>query len=224
MHDGAMEFGKHFFDLYVENNDSIKIVDVGSQDVNGSLRSVAPEKCRYIGVDFIPGSGVDIVLKDPYSLPFEDGAIDACACSSCFEHSEFFWLLFNELLRILKPDGILYINVPSNGVFHRFPVDCWRFYPDSGLALQNWGRRNGFAVVLTESFIGPKQKEGWKDFVAVFVKDGAFIDKYPKRICDASPVFNAFSVGPEGVRDLREYSEPKKKRFKLKNLLPLGKP
>jgi len=114
----------------------------------------------------------------------------------------------------------LYINVPSNGVFHRFPVDCWRFYPDSGLALQNWGRRNGFAVALTESFIGPKQKEGWKDFVAVFVKDGAFIDKYPKRICDATAVFNAFSVGPDGVHDRMEASEPKKKRFKLKNLLP----
>jgi hypothetical protein len=77
---------------------------------------------------------------------------------------------------------------------------------------------------LTESFIGPKQKEGWKDFVAVFVKDAAFVSKYTKRICDVSTVFNAFSLGPGGARDLREYSEPKKKRFKLKNLLPLVKP
>ena len=43
MHDGAMQFGKHFFDLYVENNEAIKIVDVGSQDVNGSCGRSLPK-------------------------------------------------------------------------------------------------------------------------------------------------------------------------------------
>ena len=223
MHDGAMQFAKQFFDLYVENDEAIKIVDVGAHDVNGSLRSVAPRNCEYVGVDFVSGKGVDVVLRDPYSLPFEDNSIDACVCSSCFEHSEFFWLLFNELLRILKPDGVLYVNAPSNGVFHRFPVDCWRFYPDSGIALESWGRRSGYAVILAESFIGPKQKEGWKDFVGIFVKDRAFIGKYRARICDNSKVFNAYSIGERGIRDRMEFSEPKKKRFKLKGILSLAK-
>ena len=26
----------------------------------------------------------------------------------------------------------------SNGDYHSWPVDCWRFYPDSGIALINW--------------------------------------------------------------------------------------
>jgi SAM-dependent methyltransferase len=219
MHDGAMQFARQFFDLYVDNNNDVKIVDIGAQDVNGSLRLVAPSNCQYIGVDFVRGKGVDIVLDDPYSLPFEDSSIDVCVCSSCFEHSEFFWLLFNEMIRILKPDGVLYINVPSNGAFHRFPVDCWRFYPDSGIALQNWGRRSGYSVILAESFLGPKQKEGWKDFVGVFVKDSTFLNKYRRRICDFSNVFNVYSVGNQGARDLMDYSEPKRKRLKLKKIL-----
>ena len=32
-------------------------------------------------------------------------------------------------------DWLFYLNAPSNGEFHRYPVDCWRFYPDAGGAL-----------------------------------------------------------------------------------------
>ena len=52
MHDTAMDFGRLFFNTYVENSRSVIIVDVGAQDVNGSLRAVAPMLCEYIGVDF----------------------------------------------------------------------------------------------------------------------------------------------------------------------------
>ena len=65
---------------------------------------------------------------------------------------------FNEALRVLKPTGLLYINAPSNGAYHRYPVDCWRFYPDSGVALQNWGNRSGYECALLEFFIGVRKK------------------------------------------------------------------
>lgn len=177
-----MEFGAAFFNTYLKNLKKLKIVDIGSQDVNGSLRTVAQPEHQYLGVDFSSGKGVDIVINDAYKLPFETESINAVVCSSCLEHSEFFWLLFNEMLRILKPSGLLYINVPSNGPYHTFPVDCWRFYPDSGLALQRWGERNGFKVALLESFIGEKKYEPWNDFVAVFIKDRSYIPAYGDRI------------------------------------------
>ena len=182
MHDTAMEYGKVFFDTYVDNAPDIKILDIGGADVNGSLSSVAPPKCQYVGVDFQAGKGVHIVLDDPYSLPFEDGSCDVIVSSSCFEHAEFFWLSFNEMLRILKPSGLLYMNVPSNGAFHRFPVDCWRFYPDSGVALQNWGRRSGYPVEMLESFTGMQKGDIWNDFIAVFVRDVANGRFYQDRI------------------------------------------
>ena len=56
--------------------------------------------------------------------------------------------------RILRPGGLLYINVPSNGDFHRYPLDCWRFYPDAGVALVRWAGRRGIEIELVESFIG----------------------------------------------------------------------
>jgi hypothetical protein len=42
------------------------------------------------------------------------------------------------------------------------------------------------------------------------------------RVCDSSKVFNAYSVGERGIRDRMEFSEPKKKRFKLKGILSLA--
>ena len=109
-------------------------------------------------------------------------SVDVIVSSSCFEHSEFFWLIFNESLRILKPTGLLYINVPSNGQVHRFPVDCWRFFPDSGLALQNWGKRSGYNCVLLESFIGIKITDIWNDFVGIFAKDENHSSQHTNRI------------------------------------------
>lgn len=182
MHDTAMFFGEEFFKTYLGESTGKVIVDVGAQDVNGSLRSVAPENNKYIGIDFVEGKGVDLVFDDPYTLPFDDEAADVVVCSSCFEHSEFFWLLFNDILRILKPSGLLYLNVPSNGTFHRYPIDSWRFYPDSGIALQNWGRRSGYTPILLESFIGNQKFHGWNDFVGVFLKDEAQAKHFPMRI------------------------------------------
>jgi SAM-dependent methyltransferase len=189
MHNSAKKHGALFFDTYLNNAKDLTIVDIGAQNVNGSLRSVAPPNNKYVGVDFVEAKGVDVVIADPYSLPFEKESVDVVVSSSCFEHSEFFWLVFNEILRILKPTGLLYINVPSNGSFHRYPVDCWRFYPDAGVALQNWGKRSGYNCALLESFVGMNENETWNDFVAIFVKDIKNSVKYKSRIQNPTMAF-----------------------------------
>lgn len=184
MHKTAMEHADLFFKTYMSNKAGLKVVELGSQDVNGSIRSKCPPGNSYVGIDFVEGKGVDTILTDPYSLPFDENSFDICVTSSCFEHSEFFWVVFLEIVRIVKPNGLIYINVPSNGMVHQWPVDCWRFYPDSGVALQNWARRNGYRVEMLESFVGAQRKSLWNDFVAVFVKDAAHADEWPDRIVD----------------------------------------
>lgn len=190
MHPTALSNADYFFKAYLKQDSAgARIVEIGSQDVNGSLRSVCPRGMEYIGVDFIAGKGVDIVLTDPYQLPFDDNSVDFCVSSSVFEHAEMFWVLFIEILRILKPNGLFYLNSPSNGQFHRFPVDCWRFYPDSGTALVNWAKRCNMNAALLESYISLQKCDRWNDFVAVFLKDAAHIDRYPNRIIDTNKYF-----------------------------------
>lgn len=195
MHPSAMTLGALFFKCYLSDANGKTVVDLGSRDVNGSLRQVCPDAATYIGVDFESGEGVDVVLDSPYRLPFADASVDVVVCSSVFEHSQFYWLVFLELMRILKPEGLLYLNVPSNGYIHRYPVDCWRFYPDAGRALVAWGEHNGYTPCLLESFIGNKSEgtlesepaSAWNDFVAVFVKHATCRERYRQRILDAYP-------------------------------------
>ncbi len=220
MHDTAMAFGRKFFETYVRNKSDLVIIDIGSQDVNGSLRTVAPLNNKYIGVDFVEGKGVDVVISDPYVLPFADNTADVLVCSSCFEHSEFFWLLYLEMLRILKPTGVFYLNVPSNGSFHRYPVDCWRFYPDSGLALQKWARHSNYQSVLLESFIGDQRNDGWNDFIAVFLKDEQYVNMYEKRMIDSiSNYTNGHILGSDELQRSSGRQEDQDVLKKLRNLL-----
>ncbi|MFK3725682.1 rhamnan synthesis F family protein [Pseudomonas monteilii] len=195
MHLSALNYGRLFFESYRDNLPvGAKVVDIGAQDVNGSIKDVCPEEYQYIGVDFVEGKGVDVILDDPYALPFEDESIDAIVCSSCFEHSDMFWLVFNEILRILKPTGLVYINAPSNGYIHRYPVDCWRFYPDAGNALVTWAKRSGYDPVLLESFIGPRAADNmdgaWNDFVAVFAKSQPLEGQFQRKMLDALDEFD----------------------------------
>ncbi len=184
MHPTAMDNGRLFFECYLGDVAGKILVDVGAQNVNGSLRDAAPSGVRYTGVDFLPGDGVDIVLSDAYQLPFESASVDVVVSSSCFEHVEFFWLMFNEIMRVLKPAGLFYLNTPSNGEFHRYPVDCWRFYPDAGQALVNWSSRSGYCPVLLESFTTGQRLDVWNDYVAIFLKDQSRLADHPKRILD----------------------------------------
>jgi SAM-dependent methyltransferase len=205
MHPSALKYGELFFKTYLNYSGDNKslIVDIGAQDINGSLRQFMPKGCEYIGVDFEAGRGVDVVLTDPYKLPFDSGSVDAVVCSSVFEHSEFFWLLFVECIRILKPSGVLYLNAPSNGQMHRYPIDSWRFYPDAGKALANWARHNGYRTALVESFIGSKLgnplEEGmWNDFIAIFVADEVHMPVFQSRMVNAaSEVYFEYSNGAD---------------------------
>tara|TARA_Y100000389_G_scaffold129092_1_gene126541 strand:- start:2087 stop:2857 length:771 start_codon:yes stop_codon:yes gene_type:complete len=218
MHDTSFENLELFVESYFPNNEGLKLVDIGSR-----LRT--PEKkikwrgllknFKYIGVDLVEGENVDIILDDPYAYPFEDNSVDVIIANSIFEHSEFFWELFLELLRILKPTGILYINAPSNGDFHRgsfeqdLLVDVYRFYPDSGKALEKWGIKNNFSNLgLVESYTFKKRSKMWNDYVAIYIKDKDYVEKYPDRIINnTNHFYNGYSFGKKGIRNYKVLTE-----------------
>ncbi len=131
-----------------------------------------------------------------------------------------FWLVFLEIMRILKPEGLFYLNVPSNGSFHRYPVDCWRFYPDSGRALISWAKRNGMKPALLESYISAQVMDQWNDFVAVFVKDESQTHLFPDRIVYSKSDFaNALIYGQDDLIKFSELPEDSKKLLIINQLI-----
>lgn len=122
---------------------------------------------------------------DPYNLPYADASMDIVVSTSVFEHDDFFWLSFNEIMRILKPHGVFLLMAPSQGSFHRWPTDSWRFYPDAGRSMVKWAHRNGLNTVeMLESFTGDQFDDSWNDFVSVFIKDVAHAGDYQYRMQD----------------------------------------
>lgn len=140
MHDSSAIKIRKFFDIYLQPGD--RLLEVGSKMADGQIftyKQLVPETVEYIGLDIEPGRNVDVVVKDPYKwVELEDNSFDVVISGQAFEHIEFFWLVFEEMVRVLKPKGYMCVIAPKLQKQHRFPVDCWRFLPDGMRALAKY--------------------------------------------------------------------------------------
>jgi SAM-dependent methyltransferase len=110
------------------------VVEIGSYQVAGQedlvdLRGLFPGR-PYIGVDFRAGPGVDCVASVE-RLPQKDATIGTVIAFSTFEHVQRFWLGFEEVYRVLRPDGVFLVCCPFYFHQHAFPSDYWRFTPQA---------------------------------------------------------------------------------------------
>jgi SAM-dependent methyltransferase len=114
------------------------------------------------------GKNVDVIAQDPHAFPFSDGSFDVVLSTSCLEHDPAFWVTFSEMVRVVKPQGLIYTDAPSNGPYHGYPLDCWRFQKDAYLALARWSGR----VELLEQYIcdDVSLHGGWADNIGIFRK------------------------------------------------------
>ena len=220
MHKSAYISGSKFFERYVSGT-SISILEIGSFNVNGTLRDFKPVNSTWMGIDLEPGPGVDLVISDMAALPFPDGSFDFVVASSVFEHDSTFWLTFNEMVRVLRKGGYIYLNSPSNGMIHRYPLDVYRFYPDAGKALEKWGKIRSPELRLIESFIGSHNDEPWNDFCAVFGLevnkdiDFIYVDSKCENVWKGDYfIAETFAEWPE---DQRNYSALENKYSALEN-------
>lgn len=168
MHSSALRIGGKFLEHYWHEGMET-ILEIGSYDVNGSLRSMQPVGSTWTGVDIEAGPGVDQVVEIGVPLPFQNNTFDIVIATSVFEHDPSFWKTLSDMARLVKDSGYIFISAPSNGIVHRFPLDCFRFYPDASISFLNIIDDVKKGSALTESFIGDQDNEGlWNDFVAIF--------------------------------------------------------
>lgn len=142
MHQSSLEAMARFVkeDLADRRGRPLQVLDVGAMDVNGSYRQFFDDPAwAYTGLDMEAGNGVDVVLPQPYDWSaLNDDSFDVVISGQAFEHIEFPWVTILEVARVLRPGGLLCLIVPSGGYEHRYPVDCWRYYPDGVRALAHW--------------------------------------------------------------------------------------
>lgn len=169
MHASSLQHVERLVRTYLADRPSLDVVDIGSYDVNGSYKPFFDRPgWRYRGVDLAAGPNVDVVLTSPYRLPFPSYSVDVVVSGQAFEHVEYFWLTWLEMARVLKPGGHILLLAPSRGPEHRFPQDCWRFYPDSYRALANYAALELREVSTDWEPHADPDSAPWGDTVGVF--------------------------------------------------------
>lgn len=123
------EFVTEFYKTHQPFDD---VLDVGSLDVNGSIKEVL-EKCgfngSFVGTDMRGGKGVDKVLNGHLlDTVWDKPTFDLITCCDTLEHDDRFWLTVEQMRKVLKPNGWLLITVPSfSHPRHNHPSDYYRF-------------------------------------------------------------------------------------------------
>ncbi len=170
MHKSSILRMKWFIENHItaKNFDQkIKVLDVGSFDVNGSYKNLfSPDIFDYKGVDMEQGPNVDIVLENPYDWSeLHTDSFDIVISGQAFEHIEFFWVTMAEMTRVLKKEGLICILAPNGFSEHRYPVDCYRFFTDGMVALS---RYVCLEIIHAHTNLGPDENntEWYSDFKA----------------------------------------------------------
>lgn len=128
MHDSAMDEARLFAARYA-TGPALSIADIGSRDVNGSMRGLFGDN-EYIGFDIESGKNVDVLLGDPESFDIPDASFDRVISANCLEHTRRPWIMAAEMTRICKAGGYVFILMPAHQAYHAYPIDCWRCYAE----------------------------------------------------------------------------------------------
>jgi SAM-dependent methyltransferase len=111
-----------------------RLLEVGSLDVNGSIRPglEALRPAQYVGIDMRQGPGVDIVCDAAeIDRRFGADAFDVVVSTELLEHAREWKKIIHNFKYVLKPGGLLVVTTRSYGVdFHRHPYDFWRYERD----------------------------------------------------------------------------------------------
>lgn len=171
MHTSSLKHMARLVETHLAPADTLEVIDIGSQDVNGSYRPIFTRPgWSYRGVDLVTGP------TSTSSCPILTGCRSPAVDRRRDQRSS------------IRAHRIFLDHIPRNGsraqargknVFdctlaraeHRYPVDCWRFYPDGFRALACFGHINLVEVSTDWEPDAAEDSAAWGDTVGVFKND-----------------------------------------------------
>jgi SAM-dependent methyltransferase len=184
MHQSSYDKMAAFAAEFLAPAKGLRVLDVGSQDVNGSYRPIFEAMgFDYVGMDIAPGTGVDVVVADIANWrEIEPGSFDVVVSGQALEHMPYFWLTGLEVARALRPGGLACLIAPSAGPIHSYPVDCYRFYPDGMAALAEYAGLTVLDILhQTEDDGYDEHSAVWRDCRLIARKDPLPLGRRIKR-------------------------------------------
>jgi len=111
-----------------------RILEIGSREVAGG----PPMRGRlshagYVGFDYYPGPNVDVSGDAHHLSDLVDGKFDVVYSTAVFEHLAMPWVVAEEIARVLKPGGLVFVETHFSYSSHERP---WHFFQFSDMGLR----------------------------------------------------------------------------------------
>jgi len=146
----------------------------------------------YIGIDLHDNAYQRPDLEwDGHTLPVRNNSADCALATEVFEHCPDPQRIMGEVLRVLKPGGVLFFTVPFLWPLHDVPQDEYRYTP---FALERLLKNAGFGQVQLKAL------GGWDASLAQMI--GLWLRRRPMS-APARAIFTRFAVPL--VRYLSDY-------------------
>lgn len=138
------------FERYARDRirDGDRVLEIGPDQLPSTYQqAVMCQPAAWETMDFAVRDGLTHTLVDPYSFPLADDSFDVVLSCQVIEHVPKIWRWMPELVRVVRPGGLVITVAPVSWPYHEAPVDCWRMYPDGLSALYE---DSGLVVELAE--------------------------------------------------------------------------
>lgn len=137
------------------------------------------DRFEYLNLD-LAETGPGVIIGDITHCPeIPDASFDVVLSVDVFEHIDRPWLAGEEIVRILRPGGLVYTSTLFSWRYHPCPIDYWRYTPEA-LAFLMRGTDTidqGFDATERRRDVRKKAAEdpmpfdalgGWRENVRVF--------------------------------------------------------
>ena len=112
--------GRHSLGLYVDKEINAVGMDLSLKDMK-----TAKSRIKDFSISENNKSSCVFGAGNIHSLPFEDNLFDAVICSEVLEHLDSLESAVSEIVRVLKPGGVLAVSVPR----YLPELICWKLSP-----------------------------------------------------------------------------------------------
>ena len=147
-HPEQLAFCQTVKDKYPDYFHQVRVLDVGSLNINGSNVSLFTD-VRYFGVDVAAGRNVDIVTP-AHQLQLPDATFDVVISTECFEHDRHIAETIGNIYRMLRPGGLFLFSCATEG---RKEHGTRATTPEDAPLLQSMGDWADYYQNVTEAMV-----------------------------------------------------------------------
>jgi len=127
-HQSQLDFVAGVKSAFPEYFSKSVVLEVGSLNINGSVRQFFSDSIEYVGCDLGEGDGVDLVCAG-HELPFADGHFDVAISCECFEHDKYWRKTFQKMVDLVRVGGLIVFSCattgrPEHGATRTSPADA----------------------------------------------------------------------------------------------------